>query len=169
MTIKMAALDIGTKAPDFSLTDMNGKRHTLASFPSSYIVLYFYPKDNTAGCTLEARDFSTHAENFRSHGISIVGVSGGDDASKKDFCERSHLTITLLSDTDFSVSKKYGVYGEHSFLGKKFLGISRTTFVLDANKKIVLRYDNVNPQGHASVIFTDIAKLRTAQAGVRSR
>ncbi|HLP79351.1 MAG TPA: peroxiredoxin [Acidobacteriota bacterium] len=155
----MAALTVGTKAPDFTLPDKDGKLHSLKNIKSKYTVVYFYPKDNTTGCTLEARDFSVMKQQFESRGITIIGISGGDAASKTKFCTQNELTITLLSDTDYSTSKAFGVYGEKSFMGKIGLGIQRSTFVLDEQKKIVAVFENVNALGHAKNVLAKIAGL----------
>lgn len=153
-------LSVGSKAIDFKLSDAFGKVFTLSSFSKSWTILYFYPKDNTPGCTLEARDFTKHQDSFKTHGIKIAGISGGDNVSKQKFCDTHHLTIPLLSDSDFAVCKKYGVYGEKSMMGKTYLGINRTTFIIDPNGVIAKVYENVNPLGHARQVSADIAKLR---------
>ena len=141
------------KAIDFSLTDKDGKKHSLTEIKSDYIVLYFYPKDNTPGCTLEANSFNRDLEKFKRLKTTVIGISGGDEKSKTTFCEKNKLSILLLSDTDFSISKKYGVYGEKSFMGHKYLGISRTTFILDKTRKIINVYEKVNPITHSKEIL----------------
>jgi len=116
-------LKIGDKAPDFALKDKDSKSYALSKLKSKYFVLYFYPKDNTPGCTIEANEFSKDVKKYCDAEVTVIGISGGDDASKKKFCEKNNLKIILLSDPNFSVSKKYGVYGKY---GKKgnwgFLG-----------------------------------------------
>src|SRR3989344_5487397 len=97
------------KAINFLLKDKEGREHSLEDINSDYIVLYFYPKDSTPGCTIESQEFTQDLDKFRKLNISIVGISGGNEESKKKFCERYNLRIILLSDSDFSVSKKYGV------------------------------------------------------------
>jgi peroxiredoxin Q/BCP len=143
----------GTAAPDFSLKDRYGKPHILSKAKSNYTVVYFYPKDSTPGCTLEATMFNKDLDRFRELGAEIIGISGGDEASKTKFCEKHGLSLTLLSDTDFSVSRSYGVYGEKSFMGHAYLGISRTTFVLDRDQKIIKVFENVNPVMHAKDVM----------------
>lgn len=162
------ALLVGTKAPDFKLSDAYGKVYTLSSFAKSWTVLYFYPKDNTPGCTLEARDFTNHSQAFSTHGIKVVGISGGDNVSKQNFCNTHHLTIPLLSDTDFSVAKKYDSYGKSTFFGKEIIGVLRTTYIIDDTGKIAKVYEKVNPLGHAKQVSADIAKLR-ANASMSGR
>ena len=141
------------KAINFLLKDKEGREHSLEDINSDYIVLYFYPKDSTPGCTIESQEFTQDLDKFRKLNISIVGISGGNEESKKKFCERYNLRIILLSDSDFSVSKKYGVYGEKSFMGKKFMGIKRTTFILDKNRNIIKTYENVKPAGHSEEVL----------------
>lgn len=140
-------------AVNFKLKDKNGKDYSLDSFTSDYIVLYFYPKDSTPGCTTEAIEFTKNLEEFKKLNTTIIGISGGDEKTKQKFCEKNNLKILLLSDSDFSISKKYGVYGEKSFMGRKFMGIKRTTFLLDKNKNIIKVYENVKPLGHSEEIL----------------
>ena len=149
-------LKIGDKAPEFSLKDKDSKLHSLKDVKSSFIVLYFYPKDSTPGCTIEAHQFNKDLPNFKKLNTVIIGISGGDEKSKTKFCEKHNLKLLLLSDSDFKVSKKYNVYGEKSFMGKKFLGISRTTFILDKNHKIINIYNKVNPQSNSEEVLSFI-------------
>ena len=143
----------GEQAPDFSLRDKDGKIHSLNGVTSDYILVYFYPKDNTPGCTIEAKDFSRDKEEFDKLNTTIIGVSGGDEKSKTKFCESQNLNILLLSDSDFSVSNNYGVYGEKSFMGRKYMGISRWTFVLNKDHKIIKIYDKVKPGIHSKEVL----------------
>ena len=143
----------GEQAPDFSLRDKDGKIHSLNGVTSDYILVYFYPKDNTPGCTIEAKDFSRDIEKFDKLNTTIIGISGGDEKSKTKFCEKQNLKILLLSDYDFSVSNNYGVYGEKSFMGRKYMGISRWTFVLNKNHKIIKIYDKVKPGIHSKEVL----------------
>src|SRR3989344_9210520 len=135
-------------AQDFSLKDKDGNIYQLNSIKSNYIVLYFYPKDLTPGCTLEAKMFNKNLNEFKKLKTQIIGISGGNEKTKTEFCNKNNLKLLLLSDTDFLVSKKYKVYKEKSFMGKKILGIIRTTFVLDKDHKIIKTYNNVNPLNH---------------------
>ncbi len=149
----MKLLKPGDKAPDFSLKDKNGILYSLSSIESNYIVVYFYPKDDTPGCTIEANEFNAHLIDFKKLDATIIGISGGDEKSKTTFCEKYKLRILLLSDPDFSVCKKYQVYGEKSFMGKTFIGIHRVTYVIK-NQKIIKVYEKVNPKGHAEEIIS---------------
>lgn len=149
-------LNIGDKAPEFSLKDKDSKFHSLKEINSNFIVLYFYPKDSTPGCTIEAQQFNKDLSNFKKLNTTIIGISGGDEKSKTKFCEKHNLKLLLLSDPDFKISKEYNVYGEKSFMGKRFLGIFRTTFILDKNHKIIKIYDKVNPQAHSEEVLSFI-------------
>jgi len=143
----------GDKALEFSLKDKDGKLHGLKNIKSNFIIVYFYPKDNTPGCTIEAKEFSDLKKEFDKINCEIIGISGGDKKSKEKFVKSCKLKITLLSDTNFKTCKKYKVYGEKSFMGKKFLGIKRTTFILDKNKKIIKIYGNVKVFNHGKEVL----------------
>ena len=143
----------GEQAPDFSLRDKDSNIHSLSEINSDHVVIYFYPKDSTPGCTIEAQEFSKDIEEFDKLNIKIIGISGGDEKSKTKFCEKHDLKILLLSDSDFSVSNNYGVYGEKSFMGRKYMGISRWTFVLNKDHKIIKIYDKVKPAEHSQEVL----------------
>lgn len=152
-------MKIGDNAPEFSLKDKDGKNHSLKNIKSARIVIYFYPRDNTPGCTIEANEFNKDLNKFKKLNTTILGISGGDEKSKTKFCNTHDLKFTLLSDTDYKISDKYGVYGEKSFMGRKFMGISRVTFVLDKNKKIIKIYDKVKPLTHSNEVLEFIKSL----------
>ena len=143
----------GEQAPDFSLRDKDSNIHSLSEINSDYVLIYFYPKDSTPGCTIEAQEFSKDIEEFNKLNTTIIGISGGDEKSKTKFCEKHDLKILLLSDSDFSVSNNYGVYGEKSFMGRKYMGISRWTFVLNKDHKIIKIYDKVKPAEHSQEVL----------------
>ena len=143
----------GEQAPDFSLRDKDSNIHSLSEINSDYVLIYFYPKDSTPGCTIEAQEFSKDIEEFNELNTNIIGISGGDEKSKTKFCEKHNLKILLLSDSDFSVSNNYGVYGEKSFMGRKYMGISRWTFVLNKDHKIIKIYDKVKPAEHSQEVL----------------
>ena len=136
---------LNKKAQSFSLKDKDAKAHNLKDINSDFTVLYFYPKDNTSGCTIQANTFNSKLPEFKKLKTTIIAISGGDEKSKTKFCEKNNLKIILLSDTDFNISKKYNVYGEKKFMGKTYDGIYRTTFVLDKNKKIIKIFEKVKP------------------------
>ena len=141
------------KAPEFSLPDKDGKIHSLKDIKSKNVVVYFYPTDNTPGCTIEAIEFTKTLPELERLGIAVLGITGGDKETKTKFCKDHNLKVTLLSDTDFSISKKYGVYGEKSFMGRTYLGIKRITFLLDKEHKIIKVFDTVKPATHAQEII----------------
>ena len=147
-------LQAGKKAINFILKDKDGKEHFLSDMKTKYTVLYFYPKDDTPGCTLEAIEFTSKLPELKKLGASVVGISGGDEKTKKKFCEKHDLGVLLLSDTHFETSKKYGVYGEKHFMGRKYDGIFRTTFILDKDHKIVHVFESVKPEGHAMEVLS---------------
>ncbi len=156
-------VSIGKQAPAFSLFNQLGKRVGLKDFSSTYTVLYFYPKDDTPGCTLESKGFSSMMGAFRKAGAHVIGISGGDVASKAKFCGKYDLALDLLADTDFATSKKYGAFGEKSFMGRKYQGILRQTFVLDKNKKVLKVFESVKPQGHAEEVLAYLAQAGSRQ------
>ena len=157
--MKIQPISEGKKAPAFNLSDKDGEKHRLSAIESEYVVLFFYPKDNTPGCTIEASSFSKDMKKFAALNTEVIGISGGDEKSKTKFCEKNKLTNLLLSDTDYAVAKKFGVYGQKSFMGKKFLGIQRCTFVLDEKKKIIKVFDKVKPKEHAKEVLSFIRSL----------
>jgi len=152
-------MKIGDLAPDFKLKDMNSKYVGLPR-DKDFTVVYFYPKDNTPGCTIEAREFTKEKKNFDKMNAEVIGISGGDEKSKTRFCEKNDLLITLLSDPEFKTSSAYGVYGLKKFMGREFKGINRRTFVLDKNMKVIKVYDNVKPLVHAKEVLEFIKEQK---------
>lgn len=153
MTSKDAVLKEGAKAPDFSLEDQDGRPHKLSDYKGKKVVLYFYPKDNTPGCTIEACNFRDDESAYKKKGAVILGVSVDDVASHKKFVEGKKLPFTLLADTDKVVVGKYGVWKEKSFMGRKYMGTSRETFIIDENGKIIKHFDDVNVRNHSKEIL----------------
>ena len=149
----MQLLEPNSTAPMFTLNDKDGNSIALKDLTSQYTILYFYPKDNTPGCTTEALMFNKHIPDFNKLGAQIIGIGGGDDTSKKKFCEKNNLVLTLLSDPDFKVSKKYGAYGQKKLWGEVFNGINRVTYVLDEDKTILKVFDKVKPKDHAQELL----------------
>ena len=148
-------------AEDFSLPDRTGTVRPLATLAKPYAVLFFYPKDNTPGCTLEARGFSKLAKEFQANGATVVGVSGGDSKSKQKFCDKHGLEeLVLLSDPEFALCKKFGVYGQKRFLGKTYMGINRTTFVIDSKGRVIKSFEKVKPVGHPEEVLAFVQTLR---------
>ncbi len=140
----------GIKAPDFSLPDQNGKIHSLSEYKGQRVILYFYPKDNSSGCTKQACGFAERYPQFREKGAIILGINRDSVASHKKFEEKYGLPFTLLSDTSLDVLKKYDVWKEKTNYGKVTMGIVRTTYLIDENGVIVRAMDKVkaaeNPQ-----------------------
>ena len=130
-------LAIGTTAPDFALEDQNGKERRLSDYRGRRVILYFYPKDNTSGCTKQACGFAELYPQFREKGAEVVGISRDSVASHKKFEEKYGLPFTLLSDPDHAVTELYGAWGEKKNYGKITLGVVRTTYLIDAGGKIV--------------------------------
>jgi peroxiredoxin Q/BCP len=146
-------LEVGKKAPVFSLQDGNGKKVTLSNFIGKKIVLYFYPKDMTSGCTQEACNFRDSFPNFRKVKAEVLGVSIDSVASHIKFAEKYDLPFTLLSDEKKEVVEKYGVWKEKSMYGKKYMGIERTTFIIDEKGKIQNIFPKVKVTGHVEKVM----------------
>ena len=136
-------LEIGTKAPDFSLPDQNGEIHSLSDYKGKKVILYFYPKDNTSGCTKQACGFSDRYPQFKEKGAVILGVSKDSVASHKKFEEKYSLPFTILSDTELEVIKAYDVWKEKKNYGKVSMGVVRTTYLIDEDGIIVKAMDKV--------------------------
>ena len=136
-------LDIGTKAPDFSLPDQNGTVHSLADYKGKKVILYFYPKDNTSGCTKQAVGYSANKKEFEKKGVVILGVSKDSVASHKKFEEKQNLTITILADPERKVIEAYDVWKEKKNYGKVSMGVVRTTYLIDEKGKIIKANDKV--------------------------
>ena len=136
-------LEVGTKAPDFKLPDQNGDIHSLSEYKGQKVVLYFYPKDNTAGCTKQACSFGELYPQFRENGAVVLGVSKDSVASHKKFEEKYGLPFTLLSDTELTVIKAYDVWKEKKNYGKVSMGVVRTTYLIDEKGVIVKAMDKV--------------------------
>ena len=151
----MSEIKEGMSAPQFSGVDQEGKTISLANYKGKKVVLYFYPKDNTPGCTVEACNLRDHNKLFLKSGYQIIGVSADSVASHDKFAKRFGLPFPLIADTDKIICNLYGVWGEKKFLGKTFNGIKRTTFVIDENGIIEKIIEKVNTSAHTSQILTD--------------
>ena len=149
-------LKIGMKAPDFKLKNGNGKEFSLKDFEGKIIILYFYPKDNTPGCTAEACDFRDHIKLFEKKNSVIIGISKDGIQSHQKFKEKFNLPFNLLADESLEVIKKYGVWKEKSLYGKKYMGIERTTFIIDEKGLIKDIFYKVKVNGHIEEVFNKI-------------
>jgi peroxiredoxin Q/BCP len=140
---------IGKSAPDFTLPATTGENISLKQFKGKKtVVLYFYPKDETPGCTREACDFRDHTAEFDQHGVVVLGISNDPIETHLQFRDKHHLPFPLLADVDATVSKLYGVYKMKNLYGKKYMGIERTTFVIDRTGRIAQIYPKVKVEGH---------------------
>jgi peroxiredoxin Q/BCP len=153
------ALKPGDSAPNFSLPDAAGNVVNLSDFQGKWIVLYFYPRDNTPGCTKEACGFRDIYADYQSHNIVVLGVSTDDARSHAKFSNKLNLPFPLLSDTDAQVATAYESYGLKKFMGKEFMGVFRNTVVIDPDGKIAKIYSKVKPESHAAVLLADLEQL----------
>tara|TARA_B100000780_G_scaffold165187_2_gene115512 strand:- start:356 stop:832 length:477 start_codon:yes stop_codon:yes gene_type:complete len=154
MTKCISPLSVGDVAPDFSSTDSTGTNRSLSEFSGSKLALYFYPKDNTPGCTSQACNLTENYSELSKHGIKIVGVSPDSEAKHIKFIKKYNIAFELLADEDKSVHQAYGVWAEKKFMGKVFDGTHRTTFLIDENSKIVEIIAKPTCKDHASEIIS---------------
>ena len=143
----------GATAPAFTTKDAEGDTVRLKDFRGQKVVLYFYPKDDTPGCTKEACSFRDAFSKFKKRGIQVFGVSPDGEASHKKFAAKYKLPFTLLADTDHAISDTYGVYGQKKFMGRTYMGVNRTTFLIDEKGKIKKVFEKVKPEEHASEVL----------------
>ncbi|MGA9531213.1 MAG: thioredoxin-dependent thiol peroxidase [Anaerolineales bacterium] len=149
----MSTPKLGSKAPSFSLPDQRGQTVSLADYSGKPFVLYFYPKDDTPGCTKEACGFRDNWDAFETAGIDVVGISPDSPASHTKFMNKYDLPFTLLADEDHAICEAYGVWGTKKFRGREYMGVKRTTFVIDGDGKISHVYENVKPSGHSQQLL----------------
>ena len=150
-------LEIGTKAPDFELPDQNGKVHKLSDYKGKKVILYFYPKDNTSGCTKQAIGYSENKKKFESKGVVILGISKDSVDSHKRFEEKQNLTITILADPERKVIEAYDVWKEKKNYGKVSMGVVRTTYLIDEKGIIIKANDKVKAAEDPTNMLTEIA------------
>ena len=146
-------IEEGKPAPDFELQTDSGETVKLSDLRGKPVVLYFYPKDDTPGCTTEACEFRDAYDVFRERGIEVLGVSPDDVASHEKFKNKYELPFTLLADPDHSVAEKYGVWGERSFAGRNYMGINRSTFIIDRDGNVAHAMMGIKPAGHAARVL----------------
>lgn len=149
----MTTLKVGDKAPDFSVTDQNGKVHRLVDYSGKILAIYFYPKDMTPGCTAQACDLRDHETVLMKKNIQVIGVSADDEKRHAKFAEKYELPFPLLADTDLTMIKAYGVWGPKKFMGKEYEGIHRTTFIIDEKGIIKAIIEKVKTKEHAAQIL----------------
>ncbi len=152
----MALIDPGKKAPAFSLPDQAGTTHSLADYAGQPVVVYFYPKDDTPGCTKESCAFQDNLPKFKKSKAAVLGVSVLNSASKAKFADKYGLKFPLLADEDHSVMEKFGVWQEKSMYGKKYMGVARTTYLIGPDGKVAKRWDGVKVDGHAEEVLAAV-------------
>jgi thioredoxin-dependent peroxiredoxin len=155
----MATVEPGSKAPAFSLQDQDGKTHRLKDYAGRPVVLYFYPKDDTPGCTREACDFRDSLPDFKKSEAAILGVSILDTTSKAKFARKHKLNFPLLADADHAVAEKYGAWKKKSMYGRSFMGLARTTLLIGPDGVVARRWDNVKVDGHADAVLEAVEAL----------
>lgn len=155
----MPLIEPGKKAPAFSLKDQAGKVHRLSDYEGRPVVLYFYPKDDTSGCTKEACDFRDNLPAFKSGKAAVLGVSILDEKSKARFAGKYSLNFPLLADADHEVADKYGAWQKRSMYGRSYMGIGRTTYLIGSDGRVVRRWDKVKVDGHAEEVLAAVNQL----------
>ena len=150
-------LQVGDKAPDFSGVDENGKKISLKDFKGSKVVLYFYPKDNTSGCTAEACGFRDSYSRLKKKGVVLLGVSPDSEKSHQNFKKKYDLPFPLIADTEKTIANAYEVWQEKSMYGRKYMGIVRSTFVIDEKGKIMAAFSKVKVAGHVDEVLKALA------------
>lgn len=153
-------LEIGNKAPDFSLEDQNGEIKTLNDFLGKWTIIYFYPKDDTPGCTKEACGFRDNLPLFEKIDAQIIGVSKDKVSKHQKFVEKYDLPFTLLADVETRMCQDYGVWQMKKFMGREYMGIMRWTFIINPQGEIVKIYEKVKPATHADEILEDLKELQ---------
>ena len=154
----MAELQVGDMAPDFSLPTQTGDILSLSDLKGGKTVLYFYPKDNTSGCTLEAKSLRDGKEALAARGYRIVGVSPDSERSHQNFCSKHDLNFTLLADTEKTLCEAFGVWVEKSMYGRRYMGVARKTFLLDEQGRITHIFDKVRTADHYNQIINELNK-----------
>ncbi len=147
------------KAEDFELLDKDENRVRLSDYKGKWVVLYFYPKDNTPGCTTEAKDFTAYAKEFSKLGAEIIGISPDSPKRHQNFVQKHNLSITLLSDPEHRVLKLYNAWGKKKMYGKEREGVIRTTLLIDPEGNIVRRWDKVKVKGHVEEVLKTLKEL----------
>jgi peroxiredoxin Q/BCP len=155
----MPLVEVGRKAPAFNLKDQSGLAHRLSDYAGRPVILYFYPKDDTPGCTKEACAFTDSLPRFKTSKAAVLGVSILDEKSKARFAEKYKIGFPLLADPDHAVAEKYGTWQKKSRYGRSYMGIVRTTYLIDAAGKVIRRWDNVKVDRHADEVVAAVQEL----------
>ncbi|MCB0701735.1 MAG: thioredoxin-dependent thiol peroxidase [Candidatus Kapaibacterium sp.] len=155
------AIEIGKKAPAFKAMASGDKEISLKDYEGKWLVLYFYPKDNTSGCTKQACGFSESIKQFEKLDAEILGVSPDSVKSHDNFKEKHNLQFDLLSDPEKEIAAKYDAYGEKSMYGRKYMGIIRSTYIIDPKGKIAAEYKKVKVSGHVEKVMKDLEELKS--------
>ena len=155
----MALVEPGRKAPAFALPDQDGTTHRLRDYAGRPLILYFYPKDDTPGCTREACAFRDGLPDFKKGRAAVLGVSVLDTASKAKFARKHRLNFPLLADPDHAVADKYGVWMKKSLYGRSYMGLGRVTYLIGGDGKVARRWDSVKVEGHAADVLRAVDEL----------
>ena len=153
-------LEVGNSAPDFSIINQNGKTIGLDDLSGKWSVIYFYPRDDTPGCTVEAKEFTELNNKFKENGASIYGVSPDNEAKHCKFIDKYDLKIDLLADTEKTMLSDYGVWQEKSMYGKTYMGVVRTTYLIDPDGNIAGAWTKVKAKGHADAVLKRLIDIR---------
>ena len=148
----MSLIEPGTKAPAFALRDQNGAMHKLIDYAGRSVILYFYPKDDTPGCTQESCEFQASLPSIGKRQAAVLGISILDEKSKAKFARKHGLTFPLLADADHTVAEKYGVWQKKMRYGRSYMGIVRTTYLIGPDGKVIQRWDKVKVDGHVEEV-----------------
>jgi thioredoxin-dependent peroxiredoxin len=163
--MRVSLLAVGTQAPEFTASDQDGKKHTLRDFRGKKVIVYFYPKDNTPGCTKEACAFRDNFAKFRQLNVEILGVSIDGEKSHQSFAQKYDLPFTLLADPDKRLVEAYGVWGEKRLYGKTYMGTNRVTYLIDEIGKIAAVFPKVKPDKHAEELLSVLQQTGSPMQG----
>ena len=155
-------LEVGDKAPDFCLPNQDSEEVCLRDLQGSWVVLYFYPKDSTPGCTTEALDFTAHLPEFEALGATVLGVSPDSIRRHRNFIEKKELKVTLLSDEEKEVLQAYGVWQLKKNYGREYMGVVRSTFIIDPDGKIAAKWEKVKVKGHVEEVLNRLKELQNS-------
>ncbi len=161
--MKRDMLEVGEKAPSFCLPNQDNKNVCLEDFRGKWVILYFYPKDNTSGCTREAIDFTTHLPVIEEYNAVVIGVSPDSVKSHINFIRKHNLQITLLSDTEHTVLEAYGAWGLKKRYGREYYGVIRSTFLIDPEGRIAYIWRNVRVNGHVEAVLEKLKELQSRE------